>query len=107
MNIFEVLQKDDDTWLYDDDELKNHVVSFYAQVYSSIVHGNNSLPSSSSFPVIIHQDLVMLNKVVSMEETRRALFSMGSYKSLGPDGYHPLFFKSQWEVVGHSIFEFV
>lgn len=46
-----------------------------------------------------------LTKEVSLDETKRALFSMGNYKSPGPDGYHPVFFKSQWEILGNSIFQ--
>lgn len=42
-----------------------------------------------------------------MEETKRALFSMQNLKAPGPNGFHLLSFKSQWEVVGHSILDFV
>lgn len=30
-----------------------------------------------------------------------------SYKSPGPDGFHPLFFKSQWDIVWNSIHRLV
>lgn len=32
---------------------------------------------------------------------------MGNLKAPGPDGYHPAFFKTQWEHVGPSLHEFV
>lgn len=32
---------------------------------------------------------------------------MGNYKAPAPDGFHPLLFKSQWDVVGPSIYNFV
>lgn len=39
-------------------------------------------------------------------EIRRALFSMGNYKAPGPGGFH-LIFKTNWELLGPSIYEFV
>lgn len=44
---------------------------------------------------------------MTLEEVKGALFSMGNYKALGPDGLHPLFSKAKWEVVGASMFQFV
>lgn len=32
---------------------------------------------------------------------------MRNYKFPGPDGFHPLFFKSQWDIVGTSFHKFV
>lgn len=32
---------------------------------------------------------------------------MGNYKSLGPNGFHPAFSKSQWEHIEKSVFEFI
>jgi hypothetical protein len=32
---------------------------------------------------------------------------MGNLKSPGPDGFHPVFFKSQWDIVGTSLHKLV
>lgn len=37
----------------------------------------------------------------------QALFSMQNLKSLGLGGFHPLFFKSQWDVLRRSLYDFV
>lgn len=63
--------------------------------------------TTCSFPTILDIDLVPLGREVSLEETRFALFSMPNLKALGPDGFHPLFFKSQWDHLDSSIFDFV
>lgn len=49
----------------------------------------------------------MLGASVTADEVRRALFSMGNYKAPGPDGFHPLFFKAKWDILGQDIIKFV
>lgn len=39
--------------------------------------------------------------------TKRALFSMNNYKSPGTDGFHPMYFKSQWNILGQSIYKLI
>ncbi|XP_031124326.1 uncharacterized protein LOC116027040 [Ipomoea triloba] len=45
------------------------------------------------------------NAVVSLEETRVALFDMSPLKAPGPDGFHAKFYQSAWQIVGRSIFK--
>ena len=44
-----------------------------------------------------------LIKVVSSEEIKEALFSIGNDKSPGPDGYSALFFKRAWDIIGMQL----
>lgn len=67
----------------------------------------DSLDTICSFPRIKDADFLFLESVVSLDETRRALFSMNNYKSPGPDGFHPFFYKSQWNIIGKSIHKLV
>lgn len=46
-------------------------------------------------------------KEVTKEEVRLALQQMGSFKAPSLDGFHALFFKQYWEVVGDKVFAFV
>lgn len=65
------------------------------------------LHSASSYPPIAESDFQHLGAPVSFDEVRLALFSMGNYKAPCLDGFHPIFFKAKWEVLGPSIFAFV
>lgn len=42
----------------------------------------------------------MLIQPVSMEEVKKALFSIHGDKAPGPDGYNSTFYQKNWEIVG-------
>lgn len=44
---------------------------------------------------------------VTKEEVRLAVFSMKSYKSPGPDGFQPVFFKHLWAMIGDDLWNLV
>nr|GFC22931.1 hypothetical protein [Tanacetum cinerariifolium] len=43
-------------------------------------------------------------RVISRQEVKDALFSMGNDKSSGPDGYTAAFFKESWEIIADAFF---
>ncbi|MCH86112.1 RNA-directed DNA polymerase (Reverse transcriptase), partial [Trifolium medium] len=47
------------------------------------------------------------NWPVLFEEVKAAIFSMESYKSPGPDGFQPIFFKTYWDTVGKDVWHLV
>jgi len=42
-----------------------------------------------------------------MVEVKGAIFSMQSYKALGPHGFQPNFFKTYWHIVGNDVWKMV
>lgn len=40
---------------------------------------------------------------MTFDEVKQALFSMNSYKALGPNGFQPIFYKTYWNIVGKDI----
>ncbi|GKA75562.1 putative RNA-directed DNA polymerase [Tanacetum coccineum] len=46
-------------------------------------------------------------RVVSSQEVRDAIFSMGNDKSPGPDGYTAAFFKEAWDIIAHDVIKAV
>lgn len=52
------------------------------------------------FPSLSTDHWTRLTAPYSIEDTRTALMSMGSFKAPGPDGFQPLFFNRSWEVTG-------
>lgn len=101
------LQDEQDQWVYEDNALRALINQFFLQLYMT-----NGLPPAKlvtvcDFPEILPRNQHALGMAVSLEETKGALFSMQNFKALGPDGLHPVFFKSQWDTVGPSILSFV
>ena len=52
-------------------------------------------------------DWELVHKLVSNEEIKAMLFSMGGLKAPGSNGLHALFLQSRWEVVGKSVCDLV
>lgn len=106
-NRITALLNNEDTWVYEDNELQELVVNFYNSLYASSGLNSCYFQIVTSFPQILESDLIRLSGEVSLDETKKALFSMQNLRAPDPDGYHPLFFKSQWHTVGPSVHNFV
>lgn len=106
-NKIEALLNDHKEWVYDDTAIQQALVSYFYSLFSSNVSVNSILDTTYSYPRIEPSELQVSVDPISLEVVRCALFSMGNYKAPGPDDLHPLFFKSQREVVGPSIYNFV
>ena len=49
------------------------------------------------------QHLDLLNKRITQEEIKSAIFSMNDAKAPGPDGFNSLFYKEAWSIVGGDV----
>ncbi|KAH1105925.1 hypothetical protein J1N35_009693 [Gossypium stocksii] len=88
--------------IMDDYQLKLEAVKFYSNLYGEHFGPMRDFPSVT-FPCLKDEDFNILNKRVSNEEIKVALFDMAPFKALRSDGYHALFYQSQWDYVGKSI----
>jgi len=61
----------------------------------------------NQMPRLSEQCRDSLQRWILKEEVRKAVFSMKSYKALGPDGFQPIFFKHFWERIGDGIWHLV
>lgn len=88
-------------------DIQQVLVSHFQDLFTSILPPSHHLQTLSCYPPIDEDQLHNLALLVSLKEVRDTIFFMGNYKSPGPDGFHLLFFKAKWDIVGPSIFQFV
>lgn len=78
-------------------------VTFYSMLFTVDVIDFSCIPQDLFPPVLSRLDNNMLCSLQDSHEVRSALMSMGSHKSLGTDGFAPLFSKTYWQIVGDQV----
>lgn len=102
-NRVEALKLQDDEWLYDVQAIKEAGSTYFEKLYQEEDGALDTVIFDKSYPPLDDDILFSLTEHIQPAEIKRALFDMGPLKAPGPDGLNPLFFQSQWEVVGPSI----
>lgn len=104
-NKIEALTTDDGTMITDQRELKRTTVDYFHGLYEAT--GNlGSLTTTTNFPRLERIDLDVLEGAFNDLEIREAIF-MGPLKAPSPNGLQPIFFHSQWDIIGPSVCELV
>lgn len=80
-NRIMALQKEENQWICEDSQLQSYMIQFYANLYSSADLTDSIFPTSSSYPMIKVEDRAFIEGEETLEETKKALFSMNNYKS--------------------------
>ncbi|KAA3486304.1 Endonuclease/exonuclease/phosphatase [Gossypium australe] len=93
-------------WCSDQFILQNKVVDFFERLYDETPHSLRGTPSFG-FPILTSSEVSFLEADVTNEEIKRALFDMAPLKTPGSDGYHALFFQSQWDTLGDNVCQWV
>ncbi|XP_057427344.1 uncharacterized protein LOC130720679 [Lotus japonicus] len=106
-NRVEALLDNHGTWIYDNCGIQTILRDFFSSLYESDTMDPFDFHSAGNFPKVTRSDQERMISTPSLEEIKQALFSIGNLKSPGPDGYHALFFKHNWDTLKESISLFV
>ncbi|KAA3454599.1 Retrovirus-related Pol polyprotein LINE-1 [Gossypium australe] len=89
------------------DELENNkAVEFSRKLYGEAPTVSR-ITSNNGFPCLKPSEIMFLEATISNEEIKRAIFDMAPLKAPGSDGYHALFFQSQWDILGNDVCQWV
>ncbi|KAH1075320.1 hypothetical protein J1N35_027648 [Gossypium stocksii] len=92
--------------IMDDDQLKLKAVNFYSNLYGEHLGPRRDVPSIA-FSCLNDEDFNFLNRLVLDEKIKGVLFYMAPLKALGSDSFHTLFYQSQWDHVGTSVYVWI
>lgn len=97
-NIIHGLLKDDGNWVFN---LKKFATSGNFLLSRSLSSGYySSSISFHSFPAWETLDLQNICKKFEAFKIHHAIFQMGPFKALRPDGFQPIFYQKLWELLG-------
>lgn len=92
----------------DEETLKHMVANYFRKLYSKDDTNEVILfPLRGVFPKIDATRLSNIESEITSEEIKDAIFSMSALKAPGLDGFHAIFFQSQWDIVGDSVCRFI
>ncbi|GKV45487.1 hypothetical protein SLEP1_g52559 [Rubroshorea leprosula] len=94
-------------WNMDLETLKLHVRSLFQELFTQQETSPLLENLSTLQPLISNDDHESLIQPATLEEVKRALFSMKGLKSPGPDGIPALFYQRHWDTVAGTFLEFV
>lgn len=105
-NKIEMLQDGSGRWVKVKEKLKDMAVEYYSTLFrSEPMEGGEFI--TGAYPIIKEGTPEELGKELTMEETKRALWEIGSYKAPGPNDYQAIFFKATWSLIGQAIPSFI
>ena len=97
-NRVEALRREDGSWSFDAEEIKQMMVHHFHNVYTSdrnVSHALELCPRATFHFNAIHLSLLM--GILPDEEVLAALSSIKPFKAPGPDGYQAGFYQQNWE----------
>lgn len=101
------IRNSEGAWVEDQLKMKNMATNFYEELFWEDNHDREQFIYSVSYSRLDDGDLLELGSGVTLGEIKKAMFSMGSLKVPGEDGYPAIFFKRNWELVNHSLGEYI
>jgi len=97
--------KDDcGVWIDDHKLIADKFTADFNQRYLSTHRNPRVLPDLGLSKLITDLDNDELIKPPNLEEVRTTLFSIDSFKTLGPDGFGAGFFKNYWHIIKKDFF---
>jgi hypothetical protein len=106
-NRIHTLQLANGTWISNQATLQDEAQKFFKNLLTNTHHSHDRTFQEGNHPTIDETGKASLTQPITKPEVFAALNSMKPYKAPGPDGFHCIFFKQYWHIVGDDIFNLV
>jgi hypothetical protein len=83
--------------------LKPFILDYFSNLFSSEVNMTDPAVLQKVMPKVTAQMNERLMAPFSVDDVRKAVFSIGDYKAPGSDGLHAIFYKKFWDLYGTEI----
>ncbi|GJY81538.1 putative RNA-directed DNA polymerase [Tanacetum coccineum] len=94
------------SWTLHPSQVTSHIFNFHKQKFSNSPL-NRPRFTSNLFKTLTDSDALFLDGPISSIEIKDAVWSCGSSKAPGPDGFTFKFIKHHWDTVGHNFIDMV
>jgi hypothetical protein len=101
------LQLPNGIWTSDSSILQEEAQKYFKNFFCGRQPPTNTDFHEGATPTIEDIEKISLTKPITKNEVFATLNSMKPYKAPGPDGFHCIFFKQYWHIVGDDIFHMV
>jgi hypothetical protein len=102
-NYINKLKNNDGDWLEGTEMLKPLIFDYFSNLFSSEVQGIDPAFLDKIIPRVTSAMNEKLLDPYSVEDVKKAIFSIGDFKAPGPDGLHAVFYKRFWDMCGEEI----
>ena len=97
-NKITALRDDVGNWVDNEPEIKSLISTYFQNLFTTSKESRDMSPP----PSCLSQSFSVAH-IPTFLEIKEAVFSLGSYKAPGPDGYHAFFYKDRWECSVYSV----
>lgn len=94
-------------WIEEENDLRNHVNEYCKKLFNIGVGWREWITIFVTFPALQTEEVKSMASQVKDVEVRKALFSMKSWKALGPYGFPTCFYQKSWHTIGESVYKLV
>jgi len=102
-NAFSVIEDDDGTTVYQEDQIAKVIVSYFQSLFTTLAGQSEETVNFALSPMVTADENDILIRSPSLTEIKDAVFSIHADKAPGPDGFSASFFHSNWESIGAEI----
>lgn len=86
------------------ERLHAEAIRFYSSLFLLDDPSCRGFPLRDLFSSVTVSSLDAFSMNVSLEELKNVVFSMGPFKAPSLDGFHALFYQSEWDTIGMDVY---